>query len=132
VLRRQRHKVLSEIVIPKRSGERVLSEVEGDLLFLFCPSNLAAPDESHYPSFVIPSEVEGDLRFLFYPFNLTAPNKSHYPSLVKPSAVRREPLFLFCPSNLTAPDKSHYPSLVIPSAAEGPAVSFLSIQSDGP
>jgi hypothetical protein len=103
VLRRQRHEVLSEIVIPKRSGERALSEVEGDLLFLFCPSNLAAPDESHDLPLVIPSEVEGDLLFLFYPFNLTAPNKSHYPSLVIPSAVRREPV-----------------------------VSFLSIQSDGP
>ena len=50
----------NEIVIPsgaQRSGEPALSEVEGDLLFLFCPSDLTASNKSHHPPLVIPTRI---------------------------------------------------------------------------
>jgi hypothetical protein len=44
---------------PRRSGEPALSEVEGDLLVLCCPSDLTVPNKSHHPPLVIPSAAEG-------------------------------------------------------------------------
>ena len=63
------HQDLNEIVIPpvpacrgteaKRSGEPALSEVEGDLLFLFYPTDLTAPNKSHHPPLCHPERSRG-------------------------------------------------------------------------
>jgi hypothetical protein len=42
---------------PKRGGEPALSEVEGDLLFLFCPSDLTAANKSHRPPLCHPERT---------------------------------------------------------------------------
>jgi hypothetical protein len=56
-----------------------------DLLLLFCPSDLTAPNRSHYSLLIIPTEAQRrDLLFLFCPSDLTAPNRSHYSPLCHP------------------------------------------------
>jgi hypothetical protein len=43
---------------PDRSEEPALREVEGDLLFLFCPSKLTAPNKSHTPPTCHPERTQ--------------------------------------------------------------------------
>jgi hypothetical protein len=71
----------------KRSGEPALSEVEGDLLFLFCPSDLTAPNKSHRPPLCHPERS----RISYF----TAPPPTTYAALRKESRMKSTEATIF-------------------------------------